>query len=196
MTRVKCHDTEQWCKIWKTYLLLQKWYEEFGEFSCKNSKVWKLELWRVPFIQNVLMYELKSYRRVMCNDTEEWCRIWREIDLSFEKWHEEIGEFWPGPLEICLKICTLNNDAKFEEEPTWYCKNDMRTLVNLYASTRKSQNLHFDGVPIPKEYKALTKKLQRSYVSSHWTVMQNLKKNLLVVAKMIWEIWQIFMKAL
>ena len=30
----------------------------------------------------------------MCHNTEEWCIIWGETDLSFEKWHEEFGEFW------------------------------------------------------------------------------------------------------
>ena len=38
------------------------------------------------------------------------------------------------------------------------------------------------------------KKVQRSYLSWHWRVMQNLKKNWLVVSKMIW-IWQIFTRA-
>ena len=36
------------------------------------------------------------------------------------------------------------------------------------------------------------KKVQRSYASEHWRVMQNLKKNWLAV----WEIWQIFIRAL
>ena len=46
---------------------------------------------------------------------------------------------------------TLNSDAKFEEEPTWHYKNDMR-------------NLHFDGVLMSKEYKILIKQMQRSYL--------------------------------
>ena len=25
----------------------------------------------------------------MCHDNEEWCKIWRGIDLSFQNWHEE-----------------------------------------------------------------------------------------------------------
>ena len=66
-----------------------------------------------------------------------------------------------------LFVMTLNSDAKFEEESTCHCKNDMRNLENFHASTRKSQNLHFDGVLMCKEYKGLTKMLQRSYLSSH-----------------------------
>ena len=66
-----------------------------------------------------------------------------------------------------LFVMTLNSDAKFEEESTCHCKNDMRNLENFHASTRKSQNLHFDGVLMCKEYKVLNKMLQRSYLSSH-----------------------------
>ena len=40
------------------------------------------------------------------------------------------------------------------------------------------------------------KKVQRSYLSWHWRVMQNLKKNWLVVWKMTWGIWQIFTRAI
>ena len=31
----------------------------------------------------------------MYYDNEEWCKIWREIDLLFQNWHEEFDEFWP-----------------------------------------------------------------------------------------------------
>ena len=42
----------------------------------------------------------------MYHDNEEWCKIWRGIDLSFENWHEEFEEFWPEHSKV-LKICTL-----------------------------------------------------------------------------------------
>ena len=50
--------------------------------------------------------ELKIYRGVLCHRHEEWCRIWRGIDLSVQKWHEEFDEFWPEHSKIS-KICTL-----------------------------------------------------------------------------------------
>ena len=52
------------------------------------------------------MHELKIHLGVMCNDTEEWWKIWREIGLSFENWQEEFNEFWPEHLKVS-KICTL-----------------------------------------------------------------------------------------
>ena len=52
------------------------------------------------------MHELEIYRGVMCHENEEWCKMWREIDLSFQNWHEEFDEFWPEHSKIS-KICTL-----------------------------------------------------------------------------------------
>ena len=40
------------------------------------------------------MHELKIYRGVMCNNTEEWRKIWRGIDLSFQNWHKKFDKFW------------------------------------------------------------------------------------------------------
>ena len=40
------------------------------------------------------------------------------------------------------------------------------------------------------------KKVQESYVLLHWKLMQNLKENWLVLSKMTWRIWQIFVHRL
>ena len=40
---------------------------------------------------------------------------------------------------------TPSSDAKFEEETTCCCKNDVKNLVNFHVSTQKSQKWHFDG---------------------------------------------------
>ena len=32
-------------------------------------------------------------RKVMSHDTEEWCKVWRETDFWFQKWHEKFGDF-------------------------------------------------------------------------------------------------------
>ena len=39
------------------------------------------------------MYKPKIHRGVMCNDNEEWWKIWRGMDLSFQNWHKEFDEF-------------------------------------------------------------------------------------------------------
>ena len=47
------------------------------------------------------MYELKIYRGVIiCYGNEEWCKISREIDLSFQNWDGEFEKFWLEHLKI------------------------------------------------------------------------------------------------
>ena len=60
---------------------------------------------------------------------------------------------------------TLKGGAVFIEKLTLGLKNDIRNLVNFHASSRKSENLHFDGLVLPKAYKVLDEKVKRSYVS-------------------------------
>ena len=52
-----------------------------------------------------------------------------------------------------------------------------------------------NGLLLTNAYNVWAKEVQRSYLSWHRRVMQNLKKNWLVVWKMIWEIWKIFTRA-
>ena len=52
------------------------------------------------------MHELQSYGGVISNDTEEWWKIWRGIDLSFQNWQKEFDEFWLENSEVS-KIYTL-----------------------------------------------------------------------------------------
>ena len=50
-------------------------------------------------------FQLKKYRRVMSHDTEDWCKIWRKNNLSFQKW-QEFGKLWSEHSKVS-KICTL-----------------------------------------------------------------------------------------
>ena len=47
----------------------------------------------------------------------------------------------------------LKGDAKFKAKLTRGLKNDIMNLVNFHASSRKSENLHFDGLFLSKAYK-------------------------------------------
>ena len=60
---------------------------------------------------------------------------------------------------------TLKDDAKFKGKLICGLKNDIRNLVNFHASSRKSENLHFDRILLSKAYKDLDEKVQKSYVS-------------------------------
>ena len=64
---------------WRIWLILTRALESLkigtllGSFNLKHKK-----------------YGLKICRGVMGHDNEEWCKIWRGIDLLFQNWH---GEF-------------------------------------------------------------------------------------------------------
>ena len=58
----------------------------------------------------------------------------------------------------------LKIDAKCEEKLTLGSKNGMRNLVNFDASSGKSENLHFDVLPLSIAYKVLAKKVQKNYL--------------------------------
>ena len=53
-----------------------------------------------------------------------------------------------------------------------------------HSSFRLSPNVYFDKLLLLKVYKISAKKVQRSYASWPWRVMQNLKKNRLLISKM------------
>ena len=112
------------------------------------------------------MFELKKYREVMFDDTEDWSKIWSKTDLFFQKWHKEFGKFSPEHSKVsklglwwdsfiqsrkCMrlkfigKLCvmTVKNDGKFEKELTCQFKIDMRNVTNFGPSTWKSQNFVF-----------------------------------------------------
>ena len=67
-------------------------------------------------------------------------------------------------------------------------------LVKFYMSSRKSEFLHFDGLLWSKSCTVSAKKVQKSYLSRLWGLIQNLKKNSLFVW-MTWEIWWILTRA-
>ena len=59
----------------------------------------------------------------------------------------------------------LKGVAKFKGKLACGLKSDIRNLVNLYASSQKSENLHLDQILLSKTYKYLDEKVQKSYVS-------------------------------
>ena len=65
----------------------------------------------------------------------------------------------------------------------------------LSPAQQVSPNFYFDRLLLLQAYKISDKKVQRSYVSWYWRVMQNLKKNQFVVSKMT-RIWWILIWAL
>ena len=60
----------------------------FDSSTCKSKKL--LFNW---LLWPKFTFELKKYRGVMFDGTDDWCKIWRKTDLCFQKWHKEFGKF-------------------------------------------------------------------------------------------------------
>ena len=90
--------------------------------------------------------------------------------------------------ELC--VMTVKKDAKYEEKLTCQFKIDMRNLTNFDPSIQKTQK--FNELLWTKFITFELKKVQRSYFWWHWRLMQNLKENWLVLSKMTWRVWHIF----
>ena len=126
------HGTEEWCKI---QFVVSK-MTRFGEFSPDHFKFSKFSLWVVAFCARYITFELKMYRGVTFNDTEEWCSIWRKNHLWFGIWHEGFDKFLPKHSKL-PKLGLLWNtfiqsrkcmNLKFTQE---LCVRQWRMMQNL-----------------------------------------------------------------
>ena len=61
-----------------------------------------------------------------------------------------------------LYVMTMNGVTKFKGKLTCGLKNDIKNLINFHASSRKSENVHFDRILLVKAYKKLDAKVQKS----------------------------------
>ena len=152
----------------------------------------------------------------MLDCTEDWCKIWRQTDLYFLKWHEESGK--PSPEHIQKSknwVFSWILLSKAENVWTWnlqgsYVSWEWRMTQNLKRNwlvnsklawviwwilswaLENLKNLHINELLLTIAYNVWAKKLKRSYVWLHWRLMQNLKENWLALSKMTWRILQIF----
>ena len=97
----------------------------------------------------------------------------------------------------------LESDEKFQEKLTLGLKNDVRNMVNFHPTTQNPKNFYFmssfwwaHGIFLSKVENALAKNLQSSSVSWQRRMMQNMKRNWLVISKLTWWIGQILIRAL
>ena len=108
---------------------------------------------------------------------------------------------------LLLKVYKVSAKKAWRNYVSWYqrvAQNLKRNLFFVSKMTRicwiliralKSlKNVHFDWPLLCKLHNVCPKKLQTSYISWHWGAMHNLRKNWLVVWKMTWGIWQIFIR--
>ena len=98
----------------------------------------------------------------------------------------------------CSNESSSNSSCHEELCKIWgfFVSKMTRTWWILIRALKRLKYLHFDWPLLCKVYNVWLRKAQRRCVSWHSRVMQNLKKNWLVVWKMTWGIWQIFIRTL
>ena len=87
-------------KFEKNWLVVWKMTRGIWQIFIRALESLKTGILMGSFNPEEKRYEIKIQRGVMCYDNEDWCKIWREIDLSFQNWHEEFDEFWPKHLKV------------------------------------------------------------------------------------------------
>ena len=97
------------------------------------------------------MHELQTYRWVISNETGEWWKIWRGVDLSFQNWQKEFDEFWLQDSKV-LKVyilmgCFWPNYIIFElEKPRgvmFNCTQDWYKVEGKLAHVSKNWHEEF-----------------------------------------------------
>ena len=120
------------------------------------------------FWPNFIMFELKKYRGVMFDYTQDWYKIWRKTGLCFQKLTWGIWQIFTRALEslqigtsmayFCLKLkiyeLKIYRGVICHDNEEW-CKNWIasskltwgiwRILIQALANLK---NLHFTGLPL------------------------------------------------
>ena len=79
---VMCHDNEEWCKIWTEIdWSFQNWYEEFNDFWFQHPKISIIFTLMGCFWPKYLILELRKYRGVIFDGTQDWYKVWKKTDL-------------------------------------------------------------------------------------------------------------------
>ena len=204
----------------KIDLSFQNWHNEFDRFWPEQFKVLKTFTLIGSFSAKYILFELNKYRGIIFYETNKGYKIWRGINLSFQNWLKEFDKFWPEQSKVS-KIFTLMGSIwakyillelkkyrgvifhKTEEGYKIWGGIDLlfqdwhKEFDKFWPECSKvSKKFPFNGLLLSKVFIVWSKKVERNYLSWHWRVMQNLKKNWLVAWKMRWGIWQIFTRAL
>ena len=148
---------------------LEKWHKEFGQFLCKQSKVWKCALRSDPFVQSIQRFRWKSTESLCLMTLKSGTKFEEKLNLGSKNDMRNLVNFNASSgksenlhidvllLSIAYKVSAenvqknnlswhWNKIQNFGEKLTFYLKNDLRNLVNFNLSSGKFKNLHFDGI--------------------------------------------------
>ena len=181
------HDTEEWYKNWRGIdLSFQNLHEEFDKFWHEHLKVSKIFTLMGSFWTKYILFGLKKYRGVIFHDTEEWYKIWKGINLSFQNWHEEFDKFWPEHSKVSTIFTLMGSfwtkyilfelkkyrEIIFHGSEEWYeiwridllFQNWHEEFDKFWPEHSSRKNFHFNGLLLNEVYIVWAKKVQRSYL--------------------------------
>ena len=88
-------DAREWCKVWrKTDLWFGKWHEEFGKFWPEHSKISQICTSMGCFWPKCIMFELRKYRGVMFDGTQDWYKVWRKLTFTSKNDMKNLANFY------------------------------------------------------------------------------------------------------
>ena len=157
------------------------------------------------------MYKLKTYRRVICHDNIEWCKIGRRCQLktnmrtlALTLAHKNLKNLH----FIELLLNKVNNiwakkkfkGVMFDGTESWcniWRKTDFwlqkwHEEFSKFSFTRACPEvlkLRLWWYPFIQSRKCMRLKFAGSFVSWQWRMMQNWKRSWLASSKFTWGIW-------
>ena len=66
-------------------LWVQNWHEEFNKFWPEHSKVSQICTLMGYFGPKYIVFELRKYKQVMFDGTQDWYKVLKKTDLCFQK---------------------------------------------------------------------------------------------------------------
>ena len=107
------------------------------------------------------------------------CHFWKKRSVFLQILQQSSGSWGITPLYFLAKILYFKEPIKVQ---IWW---------NFKWAVESLKFCTLMGFFCPNHVQFQLKKVQKSYLSWHCTVIQSLKKNSLFVWKMTWEIWWI-----
>ena len=169
------------------------------------------------FWPKYIMLELKKNRGVMFDDTQDWYKILRKADLCFQKSIEEFGKVLPEHLKVFERtfMASFYRKLKMHElkiyrgimchdNEEWY-KNWRGIGLSFQSWHKKFGKFWLDHWKVSKMYTLMgcfwptyiifeLRKYRWVCLMALKRLMQSLKGNWLMLPKMNWGIWQIFIR--
>ena len=120
------------------------------------------------------------------------CQNWNFDKIFLSK----VENVWASNLPCSCVSWQWRVTQKFKRNWLVVLKLTWTSQILTRALEKPKKNFCFNWLLVTKVYIVWATKVQRSYLSWHWGVIQILNKDWPVVWKKTWEIWQIFTRAL